>query len=304
MQPVNPDQPGPYAAGYIDEQIAGASGDSPNARIYYPAQTAGEHATPHASGHPYPVAVYNHGFRFPVFSFGISYRNNAFITEWLASYGYVVICVDMASNNDLFDTGQANSQRDADDTVAAIDHLAGLNTNINHPLKGLIDATRVGVAGHSRGGDGALMGASADVAAGNTRVKAIAVLGPPAFDSQNKNTPLNFGVFSSVPMLAVAASADAVAPPSDQAAILAQAGSPSMQIEIEGGNHSQYKDNSWFILGDNRATIPLADQQAIVRRYVTAWFETHVRGSRAYAAYIMNGAEVVADSRLRSYAVR
>ncbi|MEZ6188680.1 MAG: hypothetical protein R3F62_27220 [Planctomycetota bacterium] len=303
----DPDQPGAYAVGRLDETLQGASGDRPDVRIYYPATQAGSGATPDPSGGPYPVVVYNHGFKPPIISFGIGYRNNTFIAERLASFGYVVACVDLATNNSLFRTGQENSDRDAADTIAALDHFERINADATHPLFGLLDPTRAALGGHSRGGDGALIAGAQEVQARGaaSRVRALFVFGPPSTDSQNGNRPLVFGNFSSLPLLAVAGSADGVAPPSQQRAILAQAGAPSMLVELAGGNHSQFKDNDTFILGDSAATLPLADQQAACQRYVTAWLGTHVKGQAGtFADYVLRGSKVLSDPRLAAVDVR
>jgi predicted dienelactone hydrolase len=302
----DPDSPGPYAVGQRDETIAGASGDAPAVRIYYPATQAGAGATPDPSGGPYPAVIYNHGFKPPFLSFGIGHQSNAFVAEHLASHGYVVACVDLATNNDLFGTGQQNSERDAADTIAALDHLEQTSADPADPLSGLIDTTRAAFGGHSRGGDGAIMAASQELLArgAGARVKALFVFGPPARDSQNNNVGLAFGAFAAVPALLVGASDDAIAPFSEQQLILNECGSPSMLIEISGGNHSQYKDNGTLIWGDGAATLPLADQQAVCQRYATAWLETHVRGRSDYADYVMNGPQVSSDARLSNLTTR
>ena len=298
---ADPDAVGAYEVGYRDVRFPGASGDRPDMRYYYPAQTAGSYTTPLSTAGPYPVVILNHGFKPPLLSFGISFRNNSFLAGWLASHGYVVACVDLATNNNLFGSGQANSQRDADDTLAALDYLEAAHADAQHPLFGLLDAQRAAFVGHSRGGDGAIMAASAELlAAGSAaRVRAVVAMGPPSTDSQNGNAPLNFGVFDLVPALLIGGTRDGVAPFSHQLDILSQAGSPAMALEIEGANHSQYKDNDSRIWGDDRATISLGDQHDVVRRYVTAWLGTHVKGQAAlFADYVMQGSELQRDARL------
>jgi len=306
------DLPGAFASGYRDARMPGASGDTVDVRIYYPAVQAGQGAAPAPGAGPYPLVVYGHGFKPPLFAAGIDYRANTFLADTLAAFGYIVVCPDLATNNDLFgsgSSGQANSGRDADDLLAAIDYLATVSNDPNDPLSGLVDTTRVGLAGHSRGGDAALMAGAAEVAAAgaaNSRVKALAAFGPPSTDSRNNNAPLNFGDFTDLPTFLVGASNDQIAPPAQQRDILALAGSPSWMVEITGGNHSQYKDSGSTILSDGSAAIPLAEQQAICQRYATAWFHRHVKGVQApvVADTIMRGARVTADARLGAVDVR
>jgi len=298
---ADPDQVGIYEVGTWDGKMTGASGDDPDVRIYYPALMSGANETPDASGGPYPVVVLNHGFKPPLISFGIDYRNYTWAADYLTSHGYVVISVDLASNNSLFASGQRNSEKDADDTIAALDFLEAKNVDPNHPLVGLIDASRAAFVGHSRGGDGALMAASAEVLArgANARVKAVVSLGSPAFDSQNGGLALDFGDFTMVPALVVGGGADGIAPDRDQTSIYGKAGSPAMRIEIDGGNHSQFKDSDRRIWGDSSATMAIADQHATTQRYLTAWLLAYVKGQQALADdYILGGSKAAADNRL------
>ncbi|MBV6516636.1 MAG: hypothetical protein HPKKFMNG_02323 [Planctomycetes bacterium] len=303
---TDPEAPWAFAVGYMDATMPGASGDTPAVRIYYPATTAGQNATPSALGAPYPCVVYNHGFKPPVLAGGIDYRANTFVAHPLAGLGYVVICIDQAPNNVLFGSGataQANSQRDADDARAAINYLASLHAGSTSPLSGLLDVSRVGVAGHSRGGDASLMAASDERAAlgAAARIRAVAVMGPPSTDSQQSGAPIQFGNFTAVPALCIGATADAIAPYSQQLDIFALAGSPSAAFEINGGNHSQYKDSSTQLTGDSPATISLATQQEICRRYVVAWFNRHVKGLVVSTAPRLPGGAVYAtDSRIQN----
>lgn len=298
---ADPDQVGIYEVGTWDGTMPGASGDDPDVRIYYPALAAGANETPDASGGPYPVVVLNHGFKPPLISFGIDYRNYTWAADYLTSHGYVVISVDLASNNSLFASGQRNSEQDADDTLAALDFLEASNVDPTHPLVGLIDASRAAFVGHSRGGDGALMAASAEVLArgAGARVKAVVSLGSPAFDSQNGGLALDFGDFTQVPALIVGGAADGIAPDRDQASIYGEAGSPAMRVEIDGANHSQFKDSERRIWGDSSATMTIADQHATTQRYLTAWLLAYVKGQQALADdYILGGSEAAADNRL------
>lgn len=305
------DQAGAFEVGYEDRQMTGASGDQVDVRIYYPALTKGQGATADPSAGPYPVVVYSHGFKPFAFSAGIDYRNNTFLVETLASFGYVVISPDLSSNNVYFGsngTGQANSQRDGEDALAALDFAALLGQDPTHPLFALVDEDRAGLAGHSRGADGSLIAAADEVVAraAQARVKAVVAFAPPATDSRNSNAALQFGDFSSIPTFLVGASEDSIAPISDQQDILALAGAPSWLFEITGGNHSQYKDSATRILGDSAASLLLTEQQAICRRYATAWLHRHVKGLDlpAINARILNGSEVVADSRITGVTTR
>lgn len=299
---VDPDARGGHLVGWQDLPFQGASGDRPSMRVYYPALSAGLAAPIDLSRAPYPMVAYGHGFKPPLFGFGIEFRNNAFVAEWLASYGYVVACPDLATNNQLFGsgaTGQANSERDADDLIAVLDELTRRSQDPADPLRGAVDPAKAALGGHSRGGDGALIAAGREALRTPRRVQAAFAFGPPSRDSQNNNVPLLFGDLSLVPLMLLGASQDAIAPLADQRAILTTTRTRGVVLEVVGGSHSLYKDNDTAILGDGAPTITLATQQAVCRRYVTAWLNRLVRGQGALPTpWLPGGAIASADARV------
>lgn len=300
---IDPDVAGGHLVGWRDVQLQGASGDRPAMRIYYPATAAAPNAPVDATRAPYPVVAFGHGFRPPLVTFGIDYRNNTFLAARVASFGYIVACPDLSTNNQLLGsgaTGQANSSRDADDLVATLDDLTRRGRDRQDALFGLVDETRAALAGHSRGGDGALMAAGREATRTPRRVRAVLAFGPPATDSRNSNAPLVFGDLSLVPLLLIGSSRDAIAPVADQRAILTATRARGVVLEIVGGCHSYYKDNDSTIWGDGTATIPLATQHDVVRRHATAWLNQLVRGQGALAApWLASGSIAAADPRAR-----
>lgn len=304
---TDPDQPGAFAVGVLDTVMTGASGDRVSARVYYPATAAGTNAARDTRLAPYPAVVFNHGFKPPVLAAGIDYRNYTFLTAWLASFGYVVICPDQATNNDLFGSGQENATRDAQDARAALEHLLARSADPADALAGMIDPARAALVGHSRGGDASLMAAAEEVAqrGSGARFKAVAIMGTPDRDPGsffNPGGPLTFGDFSAVPTLIVGGSLDPIAPLAQQQNILSQAGLGSLLLMVVGGNHSQFKDSDQMLLGDDPATIALAGQQAVCRRYVTAWLGTFVKGEAAtFRDHVTpTGAVVRADPQVQN----
>lgn len=299
------DLPGAFAVGTRDLRIAGASGDSPDARIYYPAQSAGQNASPDRRRGPYPLVVYNHGFKPPFFAAGIDYRNNTFVANTLAQFGFVVICVDLATNNVLFGsgaTGQSNITRDAADSRAAIDYLAALSSSSTDLFAGLIDSDKVLVAGHSRGGAAALKAAADEAAAlgVSQRIKAVVAFSPVATDSQNGNAALNFGTLNTFPILAIGASEDRIAPFAQQQTIFNLSGPGSLVFEIQGGNHSQFKDSDSALLSDGSASLSLAEQQDLCRRTILAWAKVHLTGQGSYFSSQLAGGALASDPRVRN----
>ena len=297
---TDPDRAGAFAAGAVEETMTGASGDTVAVRIAYPAHAAGPDALADPDLAPYPAVVLLHAFKPPIFAGGIDYRGYTDLADHLASFGYVVISPDLAPNNDLFGTAMANAQRDADDARAALDHLAARSANPSNAFFGLVDRTRSAVVGHSRGGDGALIACADEVAAGTARFLAVATLGAPALDPTSPGARLPLGDFSAVPALAIGASQDRIVPYTDAQDLFARSGSPAEAFEIVGGNHSQYTDSGALLPFDGTPSISAATQHAIVRRYLTAFFGTHVAGRvSVFAPFLQGGSTIVADTRIR-----
>jgi predicted dienelactone hydrolase len=98
---------------------------------------------------PYPLIAFSHGFG------GIRYQST-FLTEHLASHGFVVIAPDHPDNT-LFDLDQSAATRVAierpGDVSSAVDRMHEVSENEWFGLGGLVDpAAGFGMSGHSFGG--------------------------------------------------------------------------------------------------------------------------------------------------------
>jgi dienelactone hydrolase len=146
--------------------------------IWYPA--AGEHATAPqamldarpAQGGRFPVVIYSHG------GCGGSPKSIAPVAVAVASSGFVFVqfphpgstADDCASSGDRYT--RALLER-PDDIVFVTNELRRLNDDPSWPLHGIIDGERVGIIGHSQGGQTALM-----MPARDQRVKATLSISP------------------------------------------------------------------------------------------------------------------------------
>ena len=141
-------------------------------------------------GGPYPVIVFSHG------NSGIRFQS-LYLTEHLASHGFVVAAPDHVGNTFLSSLG---SEPEIDrteiarlrpgDVSRALDAVAQASADSASPLFGLADESRAGVAGHSFGGFTAFRsaGATVDVAAAQAECAA----DPSGFFCANPDTIAKF----------------------------------------------------------------------------------------------------------------
>jgi predicted dienelactone hydrolase len=110
-------------------------------------------AAPDTAHGPYPLVIYTSGLA--------TFRQvAAFLTEHLASYGFVVISPDPRGETfEEFWAGAANRPLDIKRTIAYAEKL----TAPAGELAGLINMDKIGITGHSSGGWGALVGAGAQM---------------------------------------------------------------------------------------------------------------------------------------------
>lgn len=124
-------------------------------RIYHPSQMNGGH----------PIITWGNGTGTPT----LGYNR---ILNHLASWGFVVIAPD---------SGMTGS---GIEMLGGVDYLAEQNQTPNSPFHGLLDTGKVGAAGHSQGGSGAINAAT------DPRVTCSAPLAPGPGDIRNAKGPL------------------------------------------------------------------------------------------------------------------
>lgn len=111
---------------------------------------AARDAAPDFSGAPYPLIVVSHGF--PGSRFMMTY-----LTENLASKGYVVVAIDHTESTFSDVSGFASTLLNRPlDVRFTIDAMAALAADPNSPFNGLLDADNTGLIGYSMGGYGVL----------------------------------------------------------------------------------------------------------------------------------------------------
>jgi dienelactone hydrolase len=144
--------PGPYVAGSVQLKLAdtsrptapndwfpGAASRMFSTYVWYPAARADDG--------PFPLIVYSHGF--------MSYGTEAkYLAEHLATYGYIVVCPTFPLTW-FFAFGGPNIEdvvNQPGDVSFMIDTFLGFNEDPGSAFYGMVDGSRIGVAGLSLGG--------------------------------------------------------------------------------------------------------------------------------------------------------
>lgn len=186
----DPEHLGPYAIGVTTVEVS----DGPDGRvlpveIWYPAEVtpdaelaryalmlgpltlvevasangAVRDARTDLAGAPHPLIVFSHGFG------GVRFQS-VYMTEWLASHGFVVAAPDHVGNTFAELVQQTTALPAAtmarlrpEDVSATIDALLAHGEDPADPLHRLVDPARIGVAGHSFGGYTSMRIAGAEI---------------------------------------------------------------------------------------------------------------------------------------------
>jgi predicted dienelactone hydrolase len=258
-------------------------------------------ATPRADGAPYPLVLFSHG------SSGVRMQST-FLTVALASHGYVVAAPDHHGNT-LSDAILAGGQTDemllqafADrplDLRVVLDHVKALP--VGDPLVGIVDASRIGVAGHSFGALTAVRWIGL-----RGEVDAVVAQAPPDMELTwlAINDPLaDFGV----PLMLHVGGLDGTTPPADAESIWVEAAPPRSRLTLASAGHFTFSDmclidrdallavaavGVFDALDDGCAEDNIAVQTAfpVLRHYAIGWFNLHLRGSTPTAALLTQDA--------------
>ncbi len=171
----------PYDEGAVvvtSEPVQGAAG------VSYPAQLRGEITVPVGGSGAYPVILLQHGNHAtcrlagsevpaqpcPELMTGAlglgpteslpSFKGYRYLTRFLASHGYISASVDVNAINQNGNQDQSKGMRERAQILSmTLDFLGRANTTplqgeIGSRLQGRVDLSRIGLFGHSRGGEG------------------------------------------------------------------------------------------------------------------------------------------------------
>jgi predicted dienelactone hydrolase len=189
----------------------------------------------------------------------------SWIGERLSSHGFVVITIDTITTSD-----QPESR--GNQLKAALDKVVSLSRTSSSPLYNKVDASRLGVAGHSMGGGGTLAAAR-----DNPSYKAAVPLAP-------WHTTKSWSRVS-VPTLIIGGSTDAIA------------GVALHSIPFYTSLPSSTKKAYMELSGEGHFYPQLPSNYPIVGRYMISWFKRFMDSDTRYSPFLC-GAQHQADLRL------
>ena len=299
----DPNESGPYAVGvarFSFERTSSTTGEPRDLDtiVWYPASGEVEAAAtetslgavtdlaPATDGAPFPIVVWSHG------AGGSEPYAPLYFALNLASHGFVVIAPSHPGNlrDDCFGSGRggctAEGMADSyanrlDDLTFALDSVLKLNEDPGSLLYSLLDASRVGVAGHSFGGTDTVREAA--TTPGSPFIAALAMapcVGAVVPSPDNVEMPL----------MMMGGDRDTRCPSADQQTYFdGISGSPAFLLIFPRGGHSAYGDQcpapvAELACGPNDLSQDKAHQ--LINFYGTAFFKTYLAGDRGYEVFL------------------
>jgi predicted dienelactone hydrolase len=198
---------------------------------------------PLGGGGPFPLVVFAHGF-------ALAPAVYAPLLDALTSAGYVVAAPVFPLERPSAPGGPSES--DLNNEPADIHFV--ITRLLAGPMRGLIDAKRIAVAGQSDGGVAALAAAFA-TRLRDPRIRAAVVYS----GAQPVNVPFDYG-HGRLPLLAVQGSADTINSPANTKAFFALAHQPKFLLWLLGAEHlPPYTTDRRYLDVVERATVAFLD---------------------------------------------
>jgi len=322
----DPDVTGPLKVGHTAYSIfdAARSGRELPLQIWYPADAAAWAAEvdftftdlfagagitsplakddiPLPVGGNYPLVVFSHGFGgFNIQSLGLM--------EHLASHGFVVVSPNHTGNTQD-DMSSPDPEADRFPDIAfVIDEMGVANLDAGSPFFGHVDATNVGVSGHSYGGMTSMFMASGyGIEPADTRVKAIV---PVAASSNQLSDAMLQSI--TVPVTLVVGTKDGLRPDSIRAYTELTSSLRRILLSVRGANHTHFANvcdigntlinagliiEFWPNIGAGALVpiwyatcvppaFPIAEATRLQNLYAAATFRRYLLGETSYDPYL------------------
>ncbi|HLE96007.1 MAG TPA: hypothetical protein VI997_01445 [Candidatus Thermoplasmatota archaeon] len=244
----------------------------------------------------------------PVVEPADSFRGYDYFSDPLASHGYVIASIDAGELNDNFFGYDWKLRGDL--VLRTLDHLREANEGVGphaDALEGELDLARIGIMGHSRGGQGvataAVRNAERPV---DERHAIVAVLGLAPVDATSESSVVADAAYATIlPYCDGDVWNLAGARTFDRARYLDEARpSPKYQWLVMGTNHNQYNtawarnanDASWMTdpycgrPAPEGGFLGLDDTLRIGGALMGAFFRTHVGGEEGFDAFLRGDA--------------
>lgn len=255
-----------FAIGQASEDFVDAarSNRRVNARIYYPAVTAGCD-TPLAGGdgEMFPVVVFGHGYQ-------ISIDRYAYLWQGIVPQGYIVVLCNT-------ETGIVPSHaRFGEDLAFLAEAMLAAGADPASRFHGRI-ASRTAVLGHSMGGGAAFLSVQHSKNIATIATLAAADTSPSAITAASS---------IDIPTLLISGSEDHVTPPAEHQLPMYQALPSSCKylVTIDKGSHCQFAQGS-LLCDAAEATTCLccsylndAKQKALTLEFLLPWFRYTLKG--------------------------
>jgi dienelactone hydrolase len=213
----------------------------------------------------YPTAAGSYGAIAVSPGFTAYQSSISWIGERLASHGFVVITIDTITTSDQPDSRGRQLK-------AALDRVVSLSRSSSSVIYNKVDASRLGVAGHSMGGGGTLAAAR-----DNPSYKAAVPLAP-------WHTTKTWSRVT-VPTLIIGGEADTIAPVSSH--------SIPFYTSLPSSTRKAYAE----LNGASHFFPQLASNYPLVGRYMISWFKRFVDEDTRYSPFLC-GAQHESDLRL------
>jgi alpha-beta hydrolase superfamily lysophospholipase len=170
---------------------------------------------------PFPVVMFSHGF-------GGYPEQSSFLTDHLATWGFVVVAPDHRSRDlkAVVSGTVGHGQSDVQDLRGALAFVTQMAHTSGTTLSGKLDLTRVAALGHSAGGGAAI------TFAGDKAVRTFVGLAPAP------GSPPPVGK----PGMIMQGAADTVVPESEALALYSKLRGPKRFVAINGAGHNAFDD--------------------------------------------------------------
>ncbi len=284
-------QPGPFPVATYDWNHGTVTTPNPTGggnitvshfgQLAYPTDGSGGSLPPVANG-SFPLVVFGHG------RFGTGPNNHlqaAYLMEHFASWGIIATSVSLDVVGQ-YGFPAAIPQR-GDIFLATIDKHLNLASQSGTPPQGLaaaIDGTRIGLAGHSRGGEGVADALVKNASSGLYPILAATTIAPTDFEQ--------YTLPADVPYLGLYGSKDGDVNNGWPIFLHDRGDSEEKVFEyIEGANHFWFTESIQFS-GEGNADIPRSTHHDIANAYMVGFMVQKLIGNGLESSVFADGPEM------------